>query len=355
MAYRRSAPLAPLAVTSPNDMICAVSQLFGFTPADSVVVMCLHGSKNRLGLVLRFDLDDAREIDPFVRIVHARVDHEGADRILVVIFTDRPATGVPGVALAEGFDDVMGARMLDVVATDGTRWWSPLCDGSCCGGSDGLLLETNTPSVMALRAAYAMAGQGVLPDRDAVVRSVALVLDARGKRSARDRIRRALRRWAQADVSVRRSAMRVLIRRLAAATADPRATIAAGDLAELAALSQDVVVRDEVLLEAVDPDERDALVTVLKEAARRTPPPFDPPVCSMLAWVAYADGDGVVASIAAERAIASDPAYSLATLIVDALYRQVSPDLLQQVMRDAERDLRAGVREADGEIAGRPP
>jgi hypothetical protein len=86
---------------------------------------------------------------------------------------------------------------------------------------------------------------------------------------------------------------------------------------------------------------RVTLLRVLSEAVRRLPPPYDAAVCASLAWVAYANGDGVVANIALDRALETDPTYSLALLIDDALYRQVPPSALQAVMRGAAHDLRA--------------
>jgi hypothetical protein len=71
------------------------------------------------------------------------------------------------------------------------------------------------------------------------------------------------------------------------------------------------------------------------------PPPFDAPVCATLAWIAYAGGDGVVANIALDRALTTDPDYPLARLIGDALDRQVPPWILEEVMRSAARDLKA--------------
>jgi hypothetical protein len=63
-------------------------------------------------------------------------------------------------------------------------------------------------------------------------------------------------------------------------------------------------------------------------------------VCAALAWISYAAGDGVVANVAVDRALATDPHYSLAGLIDDALTRQVPPHLLEDVMHEAARDLR---------------
>ena len=115
--------------------------------------------------------------------------------------------------------------------------------------------------------------------------------------------------------------------------------MAAEDAADLVALCDDVVVRDEVLIRCRKPRRRQAIVRVLLDVARRVPPPHDASICASLAWAAYAAGDGVVANVAVDRALGSDPTYSLALLIGDALQRQVPPWVLEEVMRGAARDL----------------
>ena len=49
---------------------------------------------------------------------------------------------------------------------------------------------------------------------------------------------------------------------------------------------------------------------------------------------------GVITNVALDRALATDPDYSLALLTADALQRQVPPWVLEEVMRGAARDLR---------------
>ena len=44
-----------------------------------------------------------------------------------------------------------------------------------------------------------------------------------------------------------------------------------------------------------------------------------PPVASLLAYAAWLDGRGALANVALDRALAEDPAYSMALLLRDAL------------------------------------
>jgi hypothetical protein len=208
-----------------------------------------------------------------------------------------------------------------------------------CGDPLGNPIEEAAPGATAVAAAYALAGHGVLPNRAAVATSVALDLDPPDQALMRRRIRSFHKQYARTSQEARRAVVSVLVERLSLRLADPRGTLSTDDAAELAALCDDVVVRDQVLIRAVDRPSREMLMPVLRALVKQVPSPFDAAPCSMLAWVAYADGEGVVANVMVERALATDPDYSLAGLIADALYRQVPPRALEEVMREAARDL----------------
>lgn len=329
-------------LSSPADLICMVPRLLGFVPAESLVVICLKGERRKVGLAMRFDLSDVTDLGGFAEMVDWRVRAEKADSAFVVVFTTADGDGgeLPGAGLADALSDRMGERLADVVLSRADRWWSYHCAEACCGGSTGTPIDPATPGAMAIAAAYALAGQGVLPDREAVVRSVALELTAAEAATMRGRVEMFAAQYADTSQEARRLVASALAKRFMDRLADPRGVLSVDDVAELAALCDDVVARDEVLVRAIGRSSRKRMLPVLREMARRVPPPLDAPVCAMLAWVAYADGDGVVANVAIERSLSTDPDYSLAGLIEDALYRQVPPHMLEEVMRGAARDLR---------------
>ncbi|MBV9487608.1 MAG: DUF4192 domain-containing protein, partial [Frankiaceae bacterium] len=140
---------------------------------------------------------------------------------------------------------------------------------------------------------------------------------------------------------VRRATMRGLLSRLAAASRDPRNQMSDDDVIEFVALIEDVMVRDEVLVRAGKTRHRERIIAVLSELARRTPFPYDGPLCATLAYVAYADGNGIIANVALDRAFAVDPEYSLAQLTAEALSRQIPPWLARESMRSAAQTLKA--------------
>ncbi len=329
-------------LTTPAELICAIEAMLGFDPLDSLVVLCLHGERRRVGLAMRFDLVPPVVAKEFARDIRRRIRLEQADGVFLAVFSpDRPIDArLPHGVLVDAVLARLDVPLVDAVLSSEDRWWSYLCAKSCCGGLAGMPLDRGAPGAVAVAAAYAIAGHGALPDRAAVVRSVALDLDPADAGRMRVLIDAQQRRLASRTRSERRAAVVPLVERLAASVADPRGSISPDDLAELVALCDDVVVRDELLVQAGDPTVRERLLPMLRVAAGRVPPPFDSPLCSILAWFAYAGGDGVIANVAIDRALATDPSYSLALLIADALFNQVPPSVLKEVTRGAARDLR---------------
>lgn len=329
-------------ISTQSDVICAITQLLGFTPVDSVVALCTHGRRRRLGLAMRLDLPLADDPVTCARVLAGRIAHEGAAGAFVVVFSGNSPRGgeLPHLDLVGELVAHMGDLLHDVVLTNGERWWSYLCADLDCCSPVGTPVNRQSPAATAIAAAYALAGQGPLPDRAAVVRSIAFDHERGEPDGVHSLITISRRRYREMSRNDRRAAVRVLLRELATSLADPHQTISLRAAAELTALCDDVVVRDEVLVRARKPRRRAPLLRVLCEVARMIPPPDDAAVCTALAWVAYASGNGVLANVALDRAFATDADYPLARLIGDALERQVPPWVLEDVMRGAERDLR---------------
>ena len=111
--------------------------------------------------------------------------------------------------------------------------------------------------------------------------------------------------------------------------------LSAGDAAAGAVALADMGVRDEVATWALDrPDE---LLAMLIQVARCAAPPYDAPVCTVLAWVAYSLGDGALANVALERALAADPTYPLARLLDAGLEAQIPPEEVRALLRATRR------------------
>src|SRR4051794_28945889 len=100
-------------INSPGDMVIALSRMLGFVPRRSVCVVCVHGERQRFGLVLRFDLALASQPKALVAAIEKRVRYHGADGVFVVVFADDPpgAAGMPFSQLVDAFGRCMGDLM----------------------------------------------------------------------------------------------------------------------------------------------------------------------------------------------------------------------------------------------------
>jgi hypothetical protein len=335
-------PLDIVRLGAPGDMVCAASQLLGFIPSESVVALCCEGPRRRLDLAIRLDLAPDATATDLAAMIDARVRQAGADGVYVIVFGSDPPDGgcLPFGDLAATVQAVSGDLLLEMLYVAADRCWSYLCDDITCCPAEGAVVDRSSRSATALAAAYALAGQQVLPNRDALVEAMSFSGDAAAAPTMRALVSEAVGRHAGESQPTRRALVHALLSRLSANGDDPRRCLAEADIAELAALCVDVVVRDEVLVRALEPRGRRKLRRILTEVARSLPAPVDTAICATLAFIAYADGDGVAANVLLDRVQGSDPHYSLGLLIADALQRQVPPRLFEDVMRAAARDLR---------------
>jgi hypothetical protein len=99
--------------------------------------------------------------------------------------------------------------------------------------------------------------------------------------------------------------------------------------------------RDEVMTMVLDRDPP-LLVALFSEIARRAAEEDTAPICTVLAWAAYADGSGALAALAAERALECEPGYAMARLVLDGLSRMVPPDAVRAICRQVRADLEGG-------------
>lgn len=303
-------------------------------------MLSLQGTGTTLGLTMRFDLGWTAEVEDAAAEVVARLRHDGARGTALLVHSERPDDGssrawadLVGAVGAEC--DEAGICLSEALLVRDGRWWSYRCSSPACCPTGGTPVErVPSASVQLLRAANALDGRAALSTREQVVRSVAppVLLAAR---AADQRAERALEAWAErrqrdgleaaraADLATVRSALE-----LAAS-----ATGVDAELATRVALAvQDVVVRDEVATWVLF--EPTALLALLQQTARQVVPPEDAAVCVLLAWVAYAQGDGGLANVALERGLASDPEHSLGLLLRQALAGQLHP---REVRRMLER------------------
>jgi len=83
-------------------------------------------------------------------------------------------------------------------------------------------------------------------------------------------------------------------------------------------------VRDDAWAR-MDPAHRDAHIRLWTALTRRAQPGHVAAAASLLAFTAWQSGDGALANIALDRALADDPGYTMARLLRDALAAGLPP------------------------------
>lgn len=327
-------PPRPLRVRRPGDLVALVPHLTGYPPRESLVALSLRGPRRRLGLTVRADLvDDPAVVQQVLQGMRA----DGAGTCALLVHTDRPSTD--GVHPFAGLVDDVVAALADAGIAPGElllvrqgRWWSYACALPCCP-PEGTPVEPDSPVVEAVAAAHALSGDAVLGSREELVASLAH-RSVLGPAVAAARVERAEVELAGRVLADRPAAVRAELARWRAALGAwqerPRPP-GPDDAAALAAALRLVLVRDEVASWALD--RSDPLLGLLGDLCRATPSPYDAPVCTLHAWLAYARGNGGLARIGLERALASEPDYALAGLLLTALDHLLPPAEVRELLR----------------------
>jgi hypothetical protein len=291
----------------PGDLAAALPHLCGFVPAESLVVVALHGPRSRVGLTMRVDLPARDHEGLLVRDLAARLVAAGADEAMVVLLTDAEARGgLPRARLVRRLRAEVrraGLTLGDALLVRSGRWWSYVCDDDRCCPAEGTPVAASSVALGLVQAQAALDGRAVLPSRADLVASLAAPSGEAG-----------------------------------AAAGSPPLDLPAATTAALVVSLGDCLVRDEVLTWVLDDDA--ALLTLLLALAAASPAPWDAPVCTLLSWVAHARGDGGLANVALDRALGAVPRYPLALLSRQALDGQVTPGGVRELLADSRVVLR---------------
>lgn len=334
-ASRTSPPVARLA--TPGEVAAAVPLLCGFVPTQSLVLVCLRGPRRRLGLTLRVDLPAAGAPGCLAADLAGRVAHADADEVVAVVWTDDSGPR-PHAALVQAVDDLLdevGVHLRDALLVRDGRWWSYTCRDSVCCPPEGTPVA-GSPAVDLVAAHAVLDGRAVLPSREALAASLVAPTGAAAAAAAACLVSAGNARGRRLAGTGRvRAGREALARWRHALQQRPDDETAAALVVAL----RDLVVRDEVLTWLLDDDE--ALFGLLLDLARRTPPPDDAAVCALLAWVAHSRGDGALANVALDRALATDPGCSLAQVARAALDRQMPPADVRTLLEHSRAALRA--------------
>jgi Domain of unknown function (DUF4192) len=339
----------PLTVrlADPGDVAAALPHLIGFRPRESLVAVSLRGgARPRLGLTARVDLPPAEHRRPVVGGLVRSLLTDAPDAVLLAVVSedddsedggpgtrDLPHRGLVHEAVLAFAAAGIAVRELLLVRRD--RWWSYDCPRRCCAPDAGTPLPDGTSP---LAAASTLTGQVLEADRAALVRRIAPVgfLAAEGMARACDEVGNDLaRRTARSGWdAVADEAWAAVLAAVDASAPGRVQGLSDRQVARLAWGLRDVDLRDRALGLALGPTAA-AAEAVWTELTRRAPAPLDAAPATLLAVTAWVRGDGALANVALDRALASEPSYTFAGLLRSALDACMRPAEVRRLIREA--------------------
>lgn len=312
----------------PGALIAAIPAVLGFVPQDSLVLVTL--ADGQMGAVMRADLTDevldglahlgdvaaSGSADAAVAVI---IDEDGLD--CRMCFDDhRERARALQMMLQDNGIELLAVHVVDRVEVGG-RW---RCADGC--GNNGIV---DDPAASPLALAAVLDGRRLYARRDELLDVIAIVDPERT-----DSVRRLLEATTAAgedrshgDCEVRADIERVIAaaQRLALGTA-PGET----ELAALAGAIVDPRVRDTLYALAVGAQATEA-EQLWATLARTLPAPWRIEALVLLAFSAYARGDGPLAGIALDAALGIDETHRMAGMLDTALQAGLQPDRIREL------------------------
>jgi Domain of unknown function (DUF4192) len=338
-------PPARVSVGSPEALLAIVPHLLGFVPRASLVVIGIEPPDHLIKVTLRYDLPDPPGAGVAADIAAHAVGVIKSQRLSALVavgygpavLVDLLAGALGAVAGSAGID------VPDILRVENGRYWSYLCASDECCPAAGTPFD---PGTQAAAATMTGTGHAVLADRAAVAARVAPV-GGTAAESMRQATRRAERHVGQLLAKVRKSARLGAARRMIAAdglnaVGGMIATYRGGgryttdyQLAWITVALRDLRVRDDAWAR-MDPAHLDAHRRLWIDVTRRAQPGYVAAPAALLAFVAWQSGDGALANVALDRALADQPRYSMALLLRQVITAGAPPALARLPMTPEE-------------------
>lgn len=340
-------------LSRPGALIAALPAVLGFVPENSLILVSL--SDGQLGAVMRADLSD----DLADRLGHlAEVAAAARPESVIAVIVAADGAHCPScneeyrqlcATLAEELGrydiELWAAHVVDRIAPGG-RWH---CAEGC--GRSG---PVDDPSASPLAAAAVLDGRRLYPRRADLQAVIAVDDPGRSAELAgvleRQAVARGLAHRADPIGCCRRDVENAMAAasRLAGGQSPSDA-----ELADLGCALSDVRVRDTLYALAVGETagEAESLWALL---ARTLPGPWRVEALVLLAFSAYARGDGPLAGVSLEAALRCDPEHRMAGMLDTALMSGMGPEQIRQLAATGYRLARElGVRLPPRRLFGR--
>ena len=346
-------------VKSPTTLLTVIPHLLGFRPQASVVVVGCAPPRDRIKVTLRYDLPDPPDAVLATEIAAHAVGVIGSQQLTAMVAVGYGAEAqVDPVAGALRYAArKAGISVQDFLRVEDGRYWSYLCGDEACCPAAGAFFDPDRDAEV---AAMAAAGTPVLADRAAVAARVAPLGDIAAV-AMRQATRRAEQHVSQALAKVRKSSRLGAARQVIAAeglnaVGTMIATYRGGgryatdyQIAWITVALRDLRVRDDAWAR-MDPAQADAHRRLWIDVTRRAQPGYVAAPAALLAFVAWQSGDGALANVALDRALADEPRYSMALLLRQVITAGAPPSLARLPMTPEE--VAASYDDAEDDLAG---
>ena len=310
----------------PGVLIAALPAVLGFVPEKSLVLVTVD--RGEMGCVMRVDLSDelvlsvghiaevaaAARPDSAIAVV---VDEEGSS-CRVCNDEYRQLTANLTTSLAERGIELLAAHVVDRVAAGG-RWH---CADGC--GNAGIVED---PSASPMAVAAVLDGRR-LYTRRAELKEVISIGDPVRSAALADVIGDGRPAGVDRPDSAARSDVEHAI--AAAAQVADGGGLSDDELARLAWALTDLRVRDTLYALAVgeNAEQAEALWAML---SRTLPDPWRAEALVLLAFSAYARGDGPLAGMSLEAALRCEPTHRMAGMLDTALQSGMRPEQIREL------------------------
>jgi len=331
---------------SPAALLTLVPHLLGFVPEASLVVIGVAPPRDRIRVTLRYDLPDPPEPDLVADIVAHAVGVLRTQRLTAAVAVGYGPETLVTPAADELRDEAWQAEidLREFLRVQGGRYWSYTCGNEACCPAVGVPFEPDPQAAQA--AALIGAGTPVLASRAAVAARVA-PLGGIAAESMRRATRRAERHIAQLLAKVRKSARLGAARHMIAAEGltavgamiaryrDGGRFTSDDEIARISVALRDLRVRDDAWAR-MDPAHAEAHQRLWIDVTRRAQPGYVAAPAALLAFVAWQSGEGALANVALDRALADDSRYSMALLLRQVITAGAPPSLARLPMTPEE-------------------
>ena len=330
--------------TSPRELLALVPHLLGFQPARSLVLIGTAPPRGQVRLTLRYDLPDPPDHDLAREIAgHATgvLSAQHIETAVAVGYGPGPLVTPAADALRERAA-AAGVEITEFLRAENQRYWSYLCPDPACCPAEGTPYGTGD----APAGAGAVSETPVLASREELAATLAPVTGA-DARLMMEATRRAEVRVVQLRIAGNQAGRRAGARRFirdagvettieAIAACRRGETIPAGDgAAWLTVVLRDLRVRDDAWCR-MDPEHRRAHLRLWTDLTRLARPGYAAAPASLLAFTAWQSGNGALANVALDRALADDPQYTMAQLLRQAIDSGAPPSLARPPMTPEE-------------------